>query len=257
MPPRSGPPESASSLADLVRGGGDRDLSKLAARGLLPLAAGELIPLQVALAAGSDEELASMARDSLGALDARIVADFVARDAGEAELAFFAAEGVDRRILEALITRRDVPRHLLVELAPRLPGELQEILVRRQDALIEEPAIADALARNPRLTSEVERRLGEYRRHLLRRPQQVAAEADAESPPLDGAQAEFEAIAEAADEEMRQALAAAAVAPAGVGERDTTTGLTEAQVRLLPVPVRMRLTRGAPRTLRQILVRDT
>jgi len=40
------------------------------------------------------------------------------------------------------------------------------------------------------------------------------------------------------------------------GERDDSTGLTEAQIRYLPVPVRMMLTRGAPRALRHILIRD-
>jgi hypothetical protein len=59
-----------------------------------------------------------------------------------------------------------------------------------------------------------------------------------------------------ADEEMRRALAAAAAVPPGDGEREPTTGLTEVQVRLLPVQVRMSLTRGAPRNLRQILIRD-
>lgn len=254
MPTPAGPTPSPTALTELVRRGDDRDLSRLAARGLLPLAAGDLIPLQVALAEGGDEELAPIARAALAALDPRLVADHVAREAGEAELSFFAAATADRRILEALITRRDVPRHLLVEIAPRLPSELQEALARRQDALIEEPAIADALALNPGLTSEVARRLGEYRRHLLRRPDQPEAGGSGSSTEE---AADLEAIAEAADEEMRLALAAAAAAPAGEGERDATTGLTEAQVRMLPVPVRMRLTRGAPRNLRQILVRDT
>ena len=36
-----------------------------------------------------------------------------------------------------------------------------------------------------------------------------------------------------------------------------STGLTEGQIRLLPVPVRIKLSRGASRTLRGILIRDT
>ena len=34
------------------------------------------------------------------------------------------------------------------------------------------------------------------------------------------------------------------------------TGLSEAQLRGLPVPVRLKLSRGAPRTLRSLLIRD-
>jgi hypothetical protein len=40
------------------------------------------------------------------------------------------------------------------------------------------------------------------------------------------------------------------------GEQDEITGLTEGQIRMLPVGVRMRLSRGAARTLRTILIRD-
>ena len=245
-PGTTGPPPA---LAERVRRG-DRELALLAARGLLPLPPAELVPLQVEIAGGGDAELARAARASLAALDSRLAAAYLARDAGAAELGWFAAESRDRRVLEALIRRRDVPRRLLVELAPRLAPELQEVLARRQDALLEEPAIADALEANPQLSPEVRRRLVEYRRHLLRAPGRKAA---AGAP---GAGPAGAVVAEPADEEMRQALAAAAVAPPGEGERDETTGLTEAQVRLLPVPVRMRLARGAPRSLRNFLIRD-
>ena len=42
----------------------------------------------------------------------------------------------------------------------------------------------------------------------------------------------------------------------GAGEIDEKTGLSEGQIRLLPVPARLKLARGAPRTLRTILLRD-
>ena len=41
------------------------------------------------------------------------------------------------------------------------------------------------------------------------------------------------------------------------GERDAGTGLSESQIRSLPVPVKIKLTRGASRTLRSILIKDT
>lgn len=252
----SGAPASPASLAERVRGG-DRELARLAARGLLPVAPEDLIPLQVELAAGGDAELAPLARGALGALDPRLAAGYLARRAGAAELAWFAGASRDRRVLEALIRRRDVPRRLLVELAPRLSADLQEALVRRQDALVEEPAIADALEANPQLAPDVRRRLAEYRRHLLRRPAEGVPPAEPAAGGTPGAAAADETlVAEPADEEMRRALAEAAAAPPGEGEREPSTGLTEAQVRLLPVPVRMRLARGAPRNLRNILIRD-
>lgn len=264
--PQPGPGEPPGTLAERVRGGGGGDWARLAARGLLPLPPAELIPLQVEIAAGDDAELAAAARASLAALEPRLAAAYVGSDAGATELGYFAAESRDRRVVEALIRRRDVPRSLLVEIAPRLPADLQEVLVQRQDALLDEPAIADALAANPQLAPEVRRRLTEYRRHLLRRSgdePSAGADAAAGAAAEEGIGAEdAEAVAagalaaELADEEMRRALAAAAAAPPGDGEREPTTGLTEVQVRLLPVQVRMSLTRGAPRNLRQILIRD-
>jgi hypothetical protein len=250
----SGAPASPASLAERIRGG-DRELARLAARGLLPVAPEDLIPLQVEIAAGGDAELAPLARGALGALDPRLAAGYLARRAGAAELAWFAATSRDRRVLEALIRRRDVPRRLLVELAPRLSTDLQDALVRRQDALVEEPAIADALEANPQLAPDVRRRLAEYRRHLLRRPAEGVPPAEAPIAEPPGA-ADEALVAEPADEEMRRALAEAAAAPPGEGEPEGSTGLTEAQVRLLPVPVRMRLARGAPRNLRNVLIRD-
>ncbi|HEX2163175.1 MAG TPA: hypothetical protein VHM02_04445, partial [Thermoanaerobaculia bacterium] len=91
--------------------------------------------------------------------------------------------------------------------------------------------------------------------HLLRRPDEAAA-ASAPALPPPSPEPAFIAAAEPADEEMRLALAAAAAAPPGEGEREASTGLTEAQVRMLPVPARIKLARGAPRSLRQILIRD-
>jgi hypothetical protein len=63
-------------------------------------------------------------------------------------------------------------------------------------------------------------------------------------------------VEEATDEEVAAAIAVASTLPAQ-GERDESTGLTEGQIRALPVPVRIKLSRGAARTLRAILIKDT
>ncbi|HEX2252838.1 MAG TPA: hypothetical protein VHQ65_06200 [Thermoanaerobaculia bacterium] len=251
-------PGDDARLEERVLSGADRELAHLAARGLLPLPLERTVPLQVSLARGADRELAAEARLALATFDARRLAPYVARLAAPDVLAFFAAENHDPVVLEALIRRRDVPRRLLVELAPRLPPPLQEVLVLRQDAMVDEPAIADALESNPDLAPEVRRRLGEYRRHLLRAA--GAAEpvpAPAAPGPPGGEAGPGEATGEPSDAVVAVALEQAAAAPAGEGEREGTTGLTEIQVRMLPVPVRMRLARGASRALRNILLRDT
>jgi hypothetical protein len=120
-------------------------------------------------------------------------------------------------------------------------------LILRQDAILEEPAILDALAENPELSLYVERRISEYREHLLPQNRPAAAPETA-GIPLPGE--------ELGDEEMEAALEVARNQPAE-GEVEEQTGLTEGQIRLLPIPARLKLTRNAPRTLRTMLLRDS
>lgn len=232
------------SLVDLVLSGSNREVQRLAASGLLPLAPEDLIPLQVRMAQGTDAELADLAHGALANLEPWLVSRYLADLAPREVLDYFAAGSQHPVILEAILRRRDVPSGVLVQLARRLAPDLQEVLLLRQDIIVEEPQVLDALAENPNLSSFCRRRIAEYREHLL--PRAPARET-----------AEEETAAEAvADEELEAALAAAREEPAD-GEVEETTGLSEIQIRSLPVPIRMRLTRGAPRTLRNILVRDS
>ena len=59
---------------------------------------------------------------------------------------------------------------------------LQEALLLRQDAIVEEPLILDALERNPYLSPFSRRRILEYREHLLPRAAQPSAPAAIASP---------------------------------------------------------------------------
>lgn len=232
--------DSNVSLLAQLRAG-NRQLQILAAGGLLPLPPDELIPVQVELAVSADQEVAERARATLVALDPRIATPFLEGAASGAELQFFAREATHPLILEKILRRRDVPRRILIELARRLPPELQEILLLRQDAILDEPAILDALALNPLVSSYSLRRINEYRQHLLPRQRGAASRPDEE---------EMDEVA------FQLAVEAVRAAPAS-GEIDTQTGLSEGQIRLLPVPARLKLTRGAPRLLRLILLRDS
>lgn len=66
------------SVFDQILSGDSREVQMLVAQGLFPLPPQELVPIQLALAAGDDEELASAARDSLENLDPKIASDVVA-----------------------------------------------------------------------------------------------------------------------------------------------------------------------------------
>lgn len=235
--------DSQSSLLEQVRSG-NRQLQLLAADGVLPLPPEDLIPLQVELARGGAPQVAERARDNLLKLDLRIVRPFLERQAREPVLAFFAEEARNPVILETILRRRDVPRRILAWLARRIPPDLQELLLLRQDAIVEEPAILQALEENPQISGYSQRRIAEYREHLLPR-QRTAVPAGVPQQPE-----------EMADEELEEAIATVRELPAA-GEVEEKTGLSEGQIRQLPVPARLKLTRGAPRSLRSILLRDT
>lgn len=233
--------DSQSSLLEQVRSG-NRQLQLLAADGVLPLPPEDLIPLQVELARGSDPQVAERAKGNLLKLDPRIIRPFLERAAREPVLAFFAEESRNPLILEAILRRRDVPRRILAWLARRVPPDLQELLLLRQDAIVEEPAILQALEENPQVSGYSQRRIAEYREHLLPRQRPVAAP-----------QPEPEEIS---DEELEEAIAVVRDLPPS-GEVEEKTGLSEGQIRQLPVPARLKLTRGAPRSLRTLLLRDS
>jgi hypothetical protein len=198
-----------------------------------------LIALQVRLTRHRDPVVAQRARDSLRELDPRMAAEFLGQDASEEVLVYFGVEIAKPPIVEAILRRRDAPRHLLVELAGKLSPELQELLLLREDAIVEEPAILDALERNPRLSAYARRRAAEIRQHLLR-PAAPAPEEDEEPEP---------------ELDLAEVVAAASALPPA-GEVDEETGLSEMQVRALPTGMRLRLARGASRKLRLMLIRD-
>lgn len=232
--------ESRQLLVERVLSGEDPELARLAAEGLLPLPPEELIPLQVTLAHGRNPVLAAAASEALEALPASQVSALVRHGAPREVLEHYGRASDDPMVLEAILRRRDAPPQLLADMGRRLSPSLQEVLLLRQDAILERPQILRALEDNPSLSTYSRRRIGEYREHLLPREEPQAAR---------------EEVAEATDEEVAEAIEIARRTPAG-GEVDVQTGLSDVQVRSLPLPVRRRLARGASRSLRVILVKD-
>jgi hypothetical protein len=237
--------DRVESLVELVLSGENRDLELLAARGLLPLPLQELLPLQLKLTQSENEDLAAVATEALEDLAAEIVIGFLAETSEPEFLSFFAQRTKDDKVKQAVVQHRSTPPEVLSEMAAALSPELQEILLLRQDAILQEPMILDRLESNPDLSTFARRRITEYREHLLPR----------ERPIVTVPEVELEEEDEITEAEIEAAIAAAQELPAE-GERDESTGLSEAQIRTLPVPVRLKLSRGASRALRGILIRD-
>jgi len=236
----------SSPLVTQALSGENRQLTLLAAQGLLPVAPEELVPLQVELTRSTDDEIAAAAEESLIGTSNQILVPFLAREAPAPVQVWYAFNSRDRDIVETLLRRRDVPFEVLMHLAPHLGPDLQEVLLLRQDRIAHAPQLLESLERNPQLTAYSQRRILEYREHLLGGVGAAAAEARAAEA----------AAAEADEREVSEAIAKVRKLPAD-GEVEEQTGLSEGQVRQLPVNVRLKLARQCPRTMRQFLVRDT
>ena len=234
----------ASPLVTQALSGTNRQLTLLAARGMLPLAPEELVPLQVQLAASDDGEVAQAAVESLRGLAARVLVPFLAREAPPEVQSWYAYNSRDREVVETLLRRRDVPDEVLFHLAPQLGADLQEVLLLRQDRITLSPQLLDALEKNPQLSAYSQRRIREYRDHLLGGAGAAAAQARAAA-----------AAEEAEDPEVQEAIGRVRGIPVE-GEIEEQTGLSDGQIRQLPVNVRLKLARRAPKTLRHFLVRD-
>ena len=222
-----------------------RDLRLMAAQGMVPLIPGDLVPLQVQLASSDEEEVAEAAVQALGALEPGEIANLIDDGAPTEVLSYFSRQRRHALVLEAILRRKDLDSRLLVELAAVLGPEQQEILLLRQDAIVEEPAILEALEENPEVSSYSRRRIREYREHLLpkQKPIKSSEELEREADEL-------------TEQQVDAAFAEAGRGEAGPGEVEKETGLSENQIRSLPVPVRLKLSRGAAPSLRNLLVRD-
>ncbi|MFQ5507681.1 MAG: hypothetical protein ACE5F1_23210, partial [Planctomycetota bacterium] len=232
-------------LAEEVFEGSD-EAKLLAASGLLPLPPAELIPLQVRLAEAPEEEIRRKAAESLGNLEPKIAAALVEDGTTMQVMEYFGRHLRHPVVIEAILRHRQTSPELMGELAVILDPDLQEILLLRQDVIIENPEILVELEQNPEATAYTKRRINEYREHLLpreKRPRKSRAELEEDA----------DAVTE---EELAEAIEEVRGAVPADGERDETIGLTESQVRSLPIPVRLRLTRGASRGLRGILLKD-
>lgn len=244
-------PDSSSgqTVFDQILAGDSREVQMLVAQGLFPLSPHELVKIQLALIRQQDQELAAAARSSLEGLEPKIAANVVANSSDTELMGFFGETTEHPVVIESILRNRQVSAQVLSAIAPKLSPELQEILLLRQDIIVESPAILDRLEENPELSSYVQLRIDEFREHLVR------SEPIASVVPDERTEDEEVEEETATEEEVEAAIAEAMDLPAA-GEKDEVTGLTEAQIRALPVPVRMKLARGAPRSLRSILVKD-
>jgi hypothetical protein len=196
----------------------------------------------VALSASDDEEIAQRALDTLQRTDPRLIGAVV-EEADPEWLEILVEKLPHPTVLDAILQRRGLPGGLLEKLAQWVPPELQEALLLRQEDIRASPSILDALEKNPYVSPNSRRVIDEYRAYLLPLRDEDRALSDEE----------IELIP---DEVVNAAIETAAETVPQHGEYDETTGLSEAQIRSLPIPIRVKLAFGASRSLRNILLKD-
>jgi len=243
--------EAADAFVEKVLESPSSELRRLAALGVAPLPLPELLALQVELTKDGDLAIAEAATKSLAELDPRIVATVVDEGSQIEVVRYFGTRPSHPVIVESILRLRQVPRDLLISMAGSLEEQQQEVLLFRQDAIVEQPAILDALAANPRASSYTLRRIAEYREHLLPRERGASIGGETAELDLDEDDADDEQVAR-----LREEFSALERQTSSDAELEGLWRSSEIKIRTLPVAVRMKLARGATPLLRRILIRD-
>jgi len=191
---------SSNPVVQAIAAGRAPQMARLmAARGLLPLAADELLEVLVTLRADEDQEVVEAAAETLEAQPAEtLLAVASASETSPTVLSYLAScAAAQREIHEAVVLNAGTPDEAVAALASGTSdGSLLELISINQQRLIRAPAIIEALLRNPARTNEAERRAQETRREFFekeRGAQQIADEMRARGM---GAAAEFLETAE-------------------------------------------------------------
>ncbi len=153
-----------------------------AARGMLPLAQGDLLEALVALRESGDSEIAKAAAATLGEQEPEgLLTVAQAQETAPSVLGFLATRAdLGRAVHEAVTLHPGTPDEAIALLAGMTAdGELLELMTVNQQRLIRAPAIIEAVVSNPARTPEADRRARETRREFFekeRGAQQIAEE---------------------------------------------------------------------------------
>jgi len=236
-----------------------RDLVETVARGFLPLAQADLVPVLSYLAQQPDPAIAAMARDSLSEIPSRIVHGFASDEQARPDhLGLLMRASQDAVILEALIRNRAVPDDDVAELARRADAAVQEIVVINQARILRAPQILDALLANPHLSAEARRRALETREEFFEKKARVEAArvVDEDEPDLDlPADPIADLLAKAAEEDAKNpVLPPPEIPEAELKEEKKQTIFT--RILFMTVSEKVLLAYRGGKTERMILVRD-
>nr|MDQ3281934.1 hypothetical protein [Acidobacteriota bacterium] len=248
---------TASAVIGLIESGAyPRDIVATIARGFLPLAQEDLITILVYLVKYEDEEIAGLARASLGSeIPTRALFEYAANETiAQEHLIRLLDFTTDTLVLEALIRNRAVTDEAVAELAAHAEARVQEVIVINQARILRAPAILDALLDNPQLSPDVRRRALETKEEFFEkkaRIQQEKEEAEDLSLPLD-------AIADLLEkaEEQPQDAPPTLVQLTESEKADDEKASLWTRISFMSIGEKVKLAFRGDRAARMILVRD-
>ncbi|MGB2751171.1 MAG: hypothetical protein WBC19_03875 [Pyrinomonadaceae bacterium] len=166
----------------VVEGTAPRPAQLAASRGILPLPQADLLEILVSFYNGIDPELKENSRLTLAEQNAESLTETIrSADVAPIVLAFFAERSdLPSAIHETILTNSKTPPGSIAKFAAATQnGSLIELISLNQQLLIQNPAILDAILKNPSRTPESERRATEIKREFFekeRGAQQIANE---------------------------------------------------------------------------------
>jgi hypothetical protein len=178
-------PALPDDLVALLREGtAPPEIRRFAARGLLPLDPDASLRALLVVVEDSDDEIAVIARETLGSAPPDRLAAFVRRgDPQEAELDVLARMTDDPFVLEEVVRSRVTGDETLLFLARTATGRPQEALIANQARLLARPTLVAALLENPALAPEGRRLLSELNEEFFeKRARRLQSEAERAAP---------------------------------------------------------------------------
>jgi hypothetical protein len=218
----SAPPELEFNVASFADGTADRTLRIFAAQGLLPLGIEDRLRTLLAVARDADPEIAVLAKETLARISPDewgLLLDLSPLSAREIETLSEATE--DPGVLEPIVRHSETSDAVLIRLARKAEGSVQEALVVNQRRLLAHPDLIDALESNPALTPESRRLLGEMREEFFEKSARRRA-AEEEAAAEAARTVEAARVLEASEAELALSAGETGAAPAAEGEEELT-----------------------------------
>jgi hypothetical protein len=248
---------NAGTVIGLIETGAyPRDIVLTIARGFLPLAQEDLVPVLAYLGSTGDPELTELARASLTDVPSRVVIDFAANESAAPDhLERLMRVTTDPYVLEALIRNRAVPDIAVAELARRAEPRVQEVIVINHSRILRAPEILDALLANATINANVRRLVHEVREEFFLK--KIVRPADEEPEIIDIPLDPIADLLERAETQQEEEEAAAPTLQLTESEKkDERASVVWTRLQHMGVGEKVRLAFRGDRMIRMLLVRD-